>query len=144
MMAGIRSKDTKPELMIRRAIHALGFRYLLHDRRHPGRPDLVFPRYKAVVFVHGCFWHGHGCHLFKWPASRKSFWKSKITGNRKRDARSLKGILTEGWRVLTIWECAIRGRKRRDAATVAKQVAEWLESGDANTELKGVEHGLDN
>ena len=86
MMAGIRRKDTKPEIMVRKALHHLGYRYRLHDRKLPGKPDLVLPRYRAVILIHGCFWHAHECHLFKWPSTRNAFWREKIGRNRCRDA----------------------------------------------------------
>ena len=107
-MSGIRGTDTKPELVLRRGLHQLGFRYRLHDRRLPGTPDLVFPRYNAVIFVNGCFWHGHDCHLFRWPKTREKFWKSKITGNMQRDTRNWGLLEAEGWRILVVWECALK------------------------------------
>src|SRR5690625_6910272 len=85
MMSGIQGKDTKPELKIRSALHKLGFRYKLYDKSLPGKPDLVFPKYNAVIIIHGCFWHLHKCHLFKWPSTRPEFWREKIIGNKKRD-----------------------------------------------------------
>jgi DNA mismatch endonuclease (patch repair protein) len=138
-MAGIRSKDTKPEMVIRRALHKMGFRYRLHDKNLPGKPDLIFPRFQAVIFVHGCFWHCHNCHLFKWPSSRKEFWQEKIGGNRMRDKMSSYKIQEAGWRVLTIWECAIKGRTRRREDEVAQTVAKWLTTGTGNTELQGIQ-----
>ena len=89
IMSNIRGKDTRPEMTVRRGLHARGFRYRLHDRRLPGRPDLVFPRCHALILVHGCFWHGHNCHLFRWPESRAEFWRGKINGNKARDAVNL-------------------------------------------------------
>nr|WP_307190518.1 very short patch repair endonuclease [Bathymodiolus platifrons methanotrophic gill symbiont] len=83
MMAGIKGKDTKPELLIRKALHKKGFRYKLHDKSLSGKPDMVFPRYKSLIFINGCFWHGHDCHLFKWPSSKSEFWKEKITKNKE-------------------------------------------------------------
>ena len=91
-MAAIRGSDTKPEMMIRRGLHARGFRFRLHDRKLPGRPDLIFPRHRAVLFVHGCFWHGHGCHLFKWPSTREDFWRQKIGANVARDETSKEAL----------------------------------------------------
>lgn len=126
MMAGIRGKNTKPELVLRRALHGLGLRYRLHGLDMPGRPDLVFPKYRAAVFVHGCFWHAHGCPLFKWPATRPDFWRKKIGGNRERDERVRKLLLDAGWRVIEVWECALKGRRRRDLADVAKLVEKAL------------------
>ena len=141
MMAGIRGKDTKPEMIIRRGLHRMGFRYRLHDSRLPGKPDLIFPRYQAVIFVHGCFWHCHDCHLFKWPSSRKAFWREKIEGNRKRDSLSSRKIQDTGWRVLTVWECACKGRTRRSEAEVVEAVANWLTTGTGNLELRGIQDG---
>ena len=135
MMAGIRGKDTRPEMMIRRALHRLGFRYRLHERQLPGTPDLVFPRYRAVIFVHGCFWHFHGCHLFKWPSSRPEFWREKITENKRRDARSCRKLQDDGWRILTIWECALKGTARGSESELFEAVAHWLTSGTGQLEL---------
>ncbi|MES0020593.1 very short patch repair endonuclease [Mesorhizobium sp. M0036] len=111
-MSRIRGRDTRPELLIRTGLHARGFRFRLQVRELPGRPDLVFPKWRAVLLVHGCFWHGHNCHLFRVPATRRDFWASKIAANKARDARSHKALADQGWRTLTLWECAIRGRGR--------------------------------
>src|SRR3546814_1711336 len=105
-MSRIRSKDTKPELQLRRGLHAAGLRYRLHPQELPGRPDIVFPRYRAVVLVNGCFWHGHDCQLFRMPATRRDFWNAKIRRNQERDTQTVRALLDEGWRVLTVWECA--------------------------------------
>ena len=137
IMASIRGKDTRPEMLVRRGLHARGFRYRLHDRRLPGRPDLVFPGRRAVILVHGCFWHGHHCQLFRWPESRADFWKRKITGNRERDAGNLARLRARGWRVLVIWECAFRGIRRRPADAVLNEAAAWLESGSRCREMEG-------
>ena len=136
MMSGIRGKDTKPELLLRRGLHRLGFRYRLHGRILPGKPDLVFQSLRAVIFVHGCFWHGHDCHLFKWPSSRSEFWKEKIDGNRRRDVASYEGLERDGWRVLTLWECAIKGRTSWAEGEIANAVAQWLTRGSGNLELQ--------
>ncbi|WP_407353491.1 very short patch repair endonuclease [Luteimonas sp. R10] len=108
-MSRIRGRDTRPEMTIRRGLHACGFRYRLQDRALPGRPDLVFPRHRAVIFVHGCFWHGHDCPLFKLPGTRRGFWEAKITSNRTRDERAVAALLEQRWRVATVWECSLRG-----------------------------------
>lgn len=127
MMASIRGANTKPEIRLRKALHALGFRYRLHDRRLPGSPDLVLPRYHAVVFVHGCFWHRHqGCRFATTPATRPDFWRSKFEQNKARDQRSHESLLSAGWRVATVWECALRGVKAEQ--TVAS-LAHWLKDG---------------
>ncbi|MDE2751917.1 MAG: very short patch repair endonuclease [Gemmatimonadota bacterium] len=128
MMAGIRGKDTKPEMAIRSALHARGFRFRLHRRDLPGKPDLVFPKHRAVVFVHGCFWHGHDCHLFRWPKTRPEFWRRKITSNVERDRMRHVDLASTGWRIATIWECALKGRGRLPVSVVAERCAEWLQS----------------
>jgi DNA mismatch endonuclease, patch repair protein len=104
-MAAIRWKNTSPELVVRRALHAAGLRFRLHDGRLPGRPDIVLRRHKAVVFVHGCFWHHHGCRNSVWPSTRAAFWRQKIKGNIARDIRSTRELRTLGWRVFVVWEC---------------------------------------
>lgn len=125
-MSRIKAKDTKPEMLLRRGLHALGFRYQLHRRDLAGCPDLVFPRYKAVIFVHGCFWHGHSCHLFKVPETRREFWLEKINGNAKRDGKVLEILRNEGWRVLTVWECAMRGTQQQGLVKVFKEAEAFL------------------
>lgn len=141
MMSGIRGADTRPELTIRRLLHRQGFRYRLHARGLPGRPDLVFPARHAVIFVHGCFWHGHVCPLFKWPATRAAFWKEKISGNRVRDAKNLTTLAALGWRTLVIWECALRGPGRRSLEDLTLIAAGWLRSSDAALVIRGINHG---
>ena len=126
MMSGIRGKDTKPEMLVRRALFERGFRYRLHSRSLPGTPDIVLKRHGAVVFVHGCFWHGHECVLFRWPSTRPEFWHAKITRNREVDHRAKRALLDAGWRVLTIWECALRGRSDEQRRAVYAVVADWL------------------
>lgn len=139
-MSRIRGKDTKPELMLRRGLHAMGLRYRLHRKDLPGRPDMVFPRYRAAIMVHGCFWHGHGCPLFKWPATRQEFWQAKIEGNRTRDARDLAGLAAAGWRVLVVWECALKGPHRRPADSVLAEIVAWMVSNSAIGTLQGDYH----
>jgi DNA mismatch endonuclease, patch repair protein len=137
MMSGIRSKDTKPELMLRRALHARGLRYRLHDRRLPGTPDLVFPGRRATLQVHGCFWHGHDCHLFRLPGTRPEFWEAKIERNRETDARSSAALAALGWRQAVVWECAVRGRTRLPLGDVVSQCEDWIRGGDAGLVLRG-------
>jgi DNA mismatch endonuclease (patch repair protein) len=137
MMAGIRGKNTKPELIIRRGLHRLGYRFRLHDKRLPGKPDIVLPKYRAVIQVQGCFWHGHECHLFKLPSSRPDFWKDKITGNKERDARNLQALEEIGWRVLMIWECALRSPTRLPIKYVLKESSLWLEGGAVSRNITG-------
>ena len=125
MMSGIRGRNTKPERLIRSLLHRRGFRFRIDVRDLPGRPDIVLPRYHAVVFVHGCFWHGHGCHLFKWPQTRPEFWREKIGRNRGNDERAVEALRAAGWRVAIVWECALR-RANRDVEGVIQQLADWL------------------
>lgn len=141
MMAGIRGKDTRPEMILRRGLHARGFRFRLHDRRLPGSPDLVFPGRRAAVFVHGCFWHGHACPLFRLPATRQEFWREKIEGNAARDKAAEAALLADGWRVLSIWECALKGRGRLPAETVLDRAADWLMNGPARETIAGAAYG---
>ena len=128
MMSGIQGKNTKPELAIRSALHREGFRFRLHCKDLPGSPDLVLPRHRAVLFVHGCFWHGHGCHLFKWPSTRRTFWRRKIEGNMARDQRQQAALLDMGWRVATLWECAMKGKARLPFQEVVNACVNWLNS----------------
>ncbi|WP_312608273.1 very short patch repair endonuclease [Agrobacterium pusense] len=141
MMSGIRGKDTKPEILIRKALFARGWRYRLHDKRLPGKPDLVFPRLRAVVFVDGCFWHGHTCHLFRLPSSRVDFWTEKIARNRQRDVEVREALDGLGWRHLTVWECALKGRTRLPIVEVIDKVANWLESGRFAADIEGTTDG---
>jgi len=141
MMAGIRGKDTRPEMLIRKGLHSRGFRFRLHDRTLPGKPDIVLPRYRAVILVHGCFWHGHDCHLFKWPSTRADFWRKKIYRNQEKDAESLGLLQTEGWRVLVIWECALKGRTKRPLDEVLAKSARWLLSDSDYEEIIGGVNG---
>jgi len=142
MMAGIKGKNTKPEIAIRKALFAQGWRYRIHDKRLPGTPDLVFPGRKAVIFVEGCYWHGHDCHLFRLPSSRTEFWAKKIEGNRQRDIRVREELQTLGWRHLTVWECALKGRTRLPFPAVVDTIVEWLESPEPVGEIEGTRHGV--
>lgn len=135
MMAGIRSRNTKPELIIRRGLFARGHRYRLHDKKLPGKPDLVLSKYHAIVFVNGCFWHGHGCRLFKWPTIRKKFWADKINGNRKRDRAVRASLVRAGWRICTIWECAVKGQSDREIERVVMRCVGWLPGKQQSIEL---------
>jgi DNA mismatch endonuclease, patch repair protein len=110
MMSGIQSKNTKPEILIRKALHARGFRYSLHSKQLPGKPDIVMPKWRVVIFVHGCFWHWHGCPLSKLPTSNTDFWQQKLTANQRRDEQVKQELVKQGWRTATVWECATRGK----------------------------------
>lgn len=137
MMAGIRGANTKPEMLLRRGLHARGLRFRLHARDLPGTPDLVFPRHRAVVFAHGCFWHGHDCHLFKWPSTRVDFWRAKIERNREVDARAAGQLAALGWRVAHVWECALKGRTRLPLDEVFDRCARWLREGAGDLVIRG-------
>ncbi len=126
MMAGIRGRDTKPEMVVRRALHRAGFRFRVHSPIVPGKPDLVLSRYRVAIFVHGCFWHGHDCKYFKWPGTRRKFWREKILANRDRDTRVEKMLQSESWRRVVIWECAIRGRSPQDLSHVLVKLSDWI------------------
>ncbi len=128
MMAGISSKDTKPEMIIRRGLHVLGFRYRLHQPNLPGKPDIVLRRYNAILLVNGCFWHGHDCSLFRWPKSRPDYWRHKIDANRNRDRSNHDKLGTLGWRQLKVWECSIKGSRRRSTEEVVSMCEAWLVS----------------
>lgn len=127
-MAAITGRDTKPERIIRKALHARGFRYRLHAKGLPGRPDLVFPKYGAALFVNGCFWHGHDCDLFRWPKTREAFWRDKIGANVRRDTANYEKLLQNVWRVGIIWECALKGPHRLALNEVIGRVTDWLVS----------------
>lgn len=134
MMAGIKGKDTKPELVLRRALHARGFRYRLHSKTVPGRPDLVFPKHDAIVFVHGCFWHRHeGCRYTTTPSTRPEFWQAKFDANVARDRSVHDQLLDAGRRVATVWECALR--RPEETALAANLLAAWLRSSVAEIQI---------
>ena len=136
-MLSIRGRDTKPEMLIRQGLHHMGFRYRLHANNLVGKPDMVFPKYKAIILINGCFWHAHDCHLFKWPSTRKDFWREKILNNKKRDERNLNRYTELGWKVLVIWECAIKGKTRRPVSEVVNTAANWLQFDNQHSEIKG-------
>ena len=137
MMAGIRGKDTKPEIIIRKMLHAGGFRFRLHRKDLPGRPDIVLPKYRAAIFVNGCFWHGHDCHLFKWPRTREKFWREKIAGNVARDQMKRQQLLENGWRVAVIWECALKGSSKISLEKLDMSLQDWLRETQPKIEIRG-------
>jgi DNA mismatch endonuclease (patch repair protein) len=135
MMSGIRGTNTEPEIRIRCLLHRRGFRFRLHVKDLPGKPDIVLPRYHAVVFVHGCFWHGHDCHLFKMPSTRPEFWQTKICRNRENDRRAIETLFAAGWRIAIIWECAMKGRQRLSDDILIEHLALWLRNKSDKLEL---------
>lgn len=134
MMSGIRGANTAPELALRRALHALGLRFRLHGKLLPGKPDIVSRRYRALIYVHGCFWHRHpGCRYASMPKTREEFWQTKFEGNVRRDIKVRDEALQLGWRVATVWECALRKPEQIDLSALA--VKEWLVSGGPTLEI---------
>lgn len=125
MMSGIRSSNTKPEIVIRSSLHGRGYRFRVHRRDLPGSPDVVLPKFRSVIFVNGCFWHGHACRLFKWPKTRVDFWRNKIGRNQLNDTKVREALVDLGWRVAIVWECSIRGAKK-DLNGVIEQIEVWL------------------
>jgi DNA mismatch endonuclease (patch repair protein) len=129
MMAAVRSKNTRAEIEIRQRLFRLGFRYRLHGRNMPGKPDLIFPRYRAVVFINGCFWHNHDCQFGALPLTRRKWWRSKLEGNRKRDETVLSRLHEGGWRTIIVWECSFRQATRNREAmldAVAARISRFL------------------
>lgn len=126
-MALIRGKDTKPELLVRKIAHSCGYRFRLHVSSLPGKPDLVFPKHRKVIFIHGCFWHRHpGCALARLPKSKRRFWIPKLTGNRRRDLRNIARLRRDKWKVSVVWECQLK-----DRASLAKRLTRFLGQNNA-------------
>lgn len=137
-MSGIRGKDTKPEIRIRKLLHAAGFRYRLHDKKLPGRPDLVLPKYRTAIFVHGCFWHGHrDCKLFRLPSSRQDFWREKIAGNVARDERDVGKLLQSGWKVAIVWECSGKGHGKLQDTEILAALFSHIKNGTGVIDIRG-------
>lgn len=134
-MQAVHSKNTKPEIIVRKLLHALGFRFRLHVKTLPGTPDIVLPKYKAVIFVHGCFWHGHSCKRGALPKSNIEFWQNKIKGNMLRDVSHIARLKDQGWRVLIVWECALIGHGHLEGPQVQEMLSEWLHHGVSNQQL---------
>ena len=135
IMSRVGQKDTGAEITLRSALHKAGFRYRVHDRRLPGSPDLVFPRFGAVIFVHGCYWHSHGCYRSTVPKSRHKFWTDKFQRNQSRDKRNIRLLLKSGWRVLTVWECVLLGKNAMPSHEVTRRVRTWLHGTDAQGQV---------
>jgi len=126
MMAAVKSKNTTLEVEIRRRLFHLGYRYRLHKSDLPSKPDLVFPKYRAAVFIHGCFWHRHGCSFGQLPKTRSGWWKKKLTDNRKRDIIALLKLRQMAWRTIVVWECSLRA-SNKDKNVVLDQIAKRVE-----------------
>lgn len=138
-MRAVRHKNTIPEVIVRKALHARGLRFRLNVRTLPGTPDIVFPKYRAVIFVHGCFWHGHACHLFKVPQTRTEFWMTKIEKNALRDGNAIENLRDQGWRTAIVWECALKGKGRLELVDLIDALCSWLvDAGHETLELSGV------
>jgi len=131
LMKRVKQGNTKPEITLRKELHRRGLRYVIGDKRLPGSPDLVFPRFRSVVFVHGCFWHGHECRHGRLPTSNQAYWVPKIAANRERDARKKQALLDLGWRVKIIWECEISGP---NFYRIVDRLADWISNKSNNTE----------
>lgn len=137
-MAAIRSSNTKPELIVRKLLHATGFRYRLHRRDLPGKPDLTLAKWNALIEVHGCFFHAHDCHFVKKrPAENAGFWEKKLSGNAERDRRNAEAVAALGWRRLVIWQCAITGKTRLDPVELITRISGWLCGTDNIGEIRG-------
>ncbi len=143
IMASITAKDTKPEIMIRKALHRKGYRFRLHSRALPGTPDLTFRKFNAVIMVNGCFWHGHDCALFRMPATNRKFWSDKITNNKRRDQKVRAELLDLGWRVLIVWECSMKGKQRTDFEDLILTIENWLLSDQGELELSAAHFSPD-
>ena len=143
-MRAIKSRDTQPEIILRKAIHKKGLRYRICPADVPGKPDLYFPKYNAAIFVHGCFWHVHSCEYFRLPATRSEFWREKLNGNVLRDKKVLEELQQRGIRVLVVWECALTGKHRLPDGMPAILVRTWLESkakkGEINSSGLNITH----
>jgi DNA mismatch endonuclease (patch repair protein) len=136
-MARVGTKNTWPEIVVRKALHRRGFRFRLHAKTLPGRPDIVFPKWSVALFVHGCFWHGHDCKLFRLPKTRTEFWREKISRNRERDLKVQSELVQMGWRTFTVWECALKGKNEEEIVTSMDALAAWLMSASQTGSLRG-------
>ena len=138
-MAAIKGKNTKPEILIRRALHKCGYRFRLHRKDLVGKPDLVLPKHNAVIFINGCFWHGHDCPMFRWPNTKQEFWREKILNTKERDARNKRELANEGWRTASVWECALKGKHRLNLTDTVSLLSDWLCSDSITREIRGIE-----
>jgi DNA mismatch endonuclease (patch repair protein) len=138
MMSSIRGRDTKPELVVRKLLFSAGYRYRLHRKDLPGKPDMVLPKHRVAIHIHGCFWHGHAdCRLFRIPKSREEFWKTKIGSNITRDQKTGAELTRIGWRNLIVWECAIKGSGRLATEDLLSSLTSFIESSSSSIEIRG-------
>lgn len=137
IMSHVRSKNTRIEMEVRKRLWSRGIRYRLHVIGLPGKPDLVLPKRRAMIFIHGCFWHGHDCPLFRLPKTRTEFWTDKIFGNRRHDRRIREQLASMSWRTMTIWECALRGKTNVEIDRVIDSLIDWLVSSNGSSEIIG-------
>jgi DNA mismatch endonuclease, patch repair protein len=138
MMSGIGAKDTKPELLVRSLLHKMGYRFRLHRKDILGKPDIVLFKWLTLIFVNGCYWHGHiNCNLFRLPKSRIQFWTTKIQGNRDRDNRHYFSLNKEGWKIIVVWECAIVRSKRLTRENLSTALSSALHSNKKFIEIRG-------
>jgi len=135
IMRSIKSRDTKPELLVRKSLHRAGFRYRVNQREIVGRPDIVLPKFNAIILVNGCFWHAHSCHIFRLP--KDAAWRKKLDRNRERDAENLRNYAESGWKVLRIWECALQGKTKLPFHEVHAMTSNWIQFGVGNAEIMG-------
>lgn len=139
IMSLIKGKDTKPEILVRKALHSFGFRYRVHSRKLPGQPDIVLPKYKAVVMVNGCFWHGHDCHIYRPPQSQSGFWLNKINKNKTRDQKNESLLHEAGWRIAIVWECALSGKTRLNFESFIDELSYWIRSDKKDINFMGIQ-----
>lgn len=137
VMSNIKSSNTKPEKQIRSLLHNLGYKFRLHDKKIPGKPDLKLSKYNTVILINGCFWHRHNCHLFKPPKSNVEFWDEKLDKNRDRDLKNIENLIELDWRVLVIWECAIKGKQSLNDKELASKISLFLNSNFHLAEITG-------
>jgi DNA mismatch endonuclease (patch repair protein) len=139
MMAGIRSRDTKPEVLLRKLLHRAGYRFRLGSKIGRIKPDVVLPKWQTAVFIHGCFWHGHDhCHLYRLPKSNTDFWAEKVGVNKERDQRTYDILRGSGWRVITVWECALRGRRKLNDSALLEQLNAGITDVARDDEIAGL------
>jgi DNA mismatch endonuclease (patch repair protein) len=139
-MSAIKNKDTTPEVIIRKALFKKGFRYRKNVKDLPGKPDILLPKYKAAIFVNGCFWHMHQCHLFKTPSTRREWWEKKLLKTKEKDRKNTNNLINNGWRVLIIWECSLKGKHKINHSDLISRITEWLKSQTSYTEISGEQH----